>query len=142
MRGSLKFRLIELTSFKLTLSHEAFGLDPLGVIVRTFAGILKIHDSFDGDQPGPFLIAITCTEVEHFFDGSDFKACGNHIFFFTKITLVCFDFFEIDELGQFLQVSVGEDKHVVHCEYHPTLSPVLEEFSAFVDGSFTDFVVP
>ena len=84
--------LIELASFKLSLPHESFGADPLGVVVRTFSGVFEVHKTFDGDKPGPFLIAITGTKVEHILDCAYFEACGDHIFLFPYVTFVSFDF--------------------------------------------------
>jgi len=98
LRWCLKLWLIKLSSFKFTLTHETFSFDPFCVVIRTFSGILEIHQSFKRYKPGPFLIAVSCTEVKHVLESSYLKTCWNHIFFFSEIAFVSLDLSEINKL--------------------------------------------
>lgn len=96
--GLLELRLIELSSFELSLTHESFCTDPLCIVVRALSCVLKVHKPLDGDDPGPFFIAIAGTEIEHFFKCPYLEASRDHVFFFAKVTLICFDFSKVNEL--------------------------------------------
>ncbi len=78
--GFLKLRLIELPPLELRLPHEALSPDKLLIIVRTLASILEIHESLNGNQPSPLLIAIPRAKVEHVLLGSQLEPCGDHVF--------------------------------------------------------------
>ena len=141
LRRSLKLWFIKSSSFELSLSHKSFVLDPFWIIIRTFASIFEVHKSFKGDNPCPFFVGVPSTEVKHILKGSDLEACRNHILFLPKITFISFDLSEVDELRQFLKISVREDKYIVHCKDHPSFSPLLEKLCPFVDRSFSNFMI-
>lgn len=138
----LEFRLIEFSSFELSLSHESFSADPLCVVVGTFPGVLEVHESFDGYDPGPFLVAVPGAEVEHVLERPDLEARGDHILLFAKVTFVGLDFSEVNELRQFFEVAAGENQNVVHGQHHPAFSPLLQKLCSFIDGSLPDLVAP
>lgn len=138
--GFLELRFVEFATLKLILSHEALRPDKLLIIVWTFAGILEIHESLNGDKPGPLLIAISGAKVIHFLIGSELKASWDHVFVLPEIALVGFDLSQVDELGHFLEVAIREDEHIVFGEHQPPLPPLLQKFGPFVDWPLSDFV--
>ena len=98
MRRSFEFWFIEFSSLELALTHESFGLDPFGIVIRAFSSILEIHQSFERDKPGPFFIAVSSTEVEHVLEGSDLEARRDHVFLFPEVTFIGLDLSQVNEL--------------------------------------------
>ena len=98
LRRCFKLRLIKFSFLELSLTHETFSFDPLCIVIGTFAGIFKIHESFQRYKPCPFFIAISGTEVEHILESPYLETCRYHIFFFPDVTFVCFNLSQINKL--------------------------------------------
>jgi hypothetical protein len=96
--GSFELRFIELSSLELALTHEAFGFDPFGIVIRTFSSILEIHQSFERDKPGPLFIAVSSTKIEHVLEGPYLEACRDHVFLFPEVTFIGLDLSQVNEL--------------------------------------------
>ena len=45
--NDIKFWFIEFSPLELSLTHKTLGFDPLSIVVRAFACILEIHESFE-----------------------------------------------------------------------------------------------
>lgn len=120
MRGFLGF-----TIFKFGLGDEASCFNKLNVIVGAGADVFIIHQSFESDDPRPFLVAIFPTEVKLVVLRPDFEAGWNHLFVFSQVAFVGFYFFEVDYIGDLFTRFVCEGEDVVHGQDNPTFTPLF-----------------
>ena len=134
--GHLRSSVLE-----LNLRFETLGFDPLHVVIVCGPDILVVHESLKTDQPRPFLIAIASTKVIHVFSGPELEAWRDHFLILPEVGLIGLDLFQVDDIGDFLQLFVCEGVQKVGGEHNPPFSPLLEELTPLVEHTLPDFVI-
>lgn len=96
------------TSLEFSLGLEPFSFDPVSVVVVAGAHILIIHQSFEGDEPGPFFITILGAEIIHVIGCPDFEARRNHFLILSEVWFVGFELLQIENISDFFKTLGGE----------------------------------
>ena len=123
------------------MGGESSCFDKLNVVVSAWSNILVVHESFKGDDPRPFFIGISSTEIKLLVIRSDLESGWNHFLIFTKVAFVGFHLFDIDNVSDFFAGFVGESEEVIHGENDPTLTPFFEKLWTFVQRALSDFAI-